>query len=166
MQFATLLIGCLHGEILEFDVPERPRSYIDKTYKLTHLIPKQTIFKSVKSEILRKEKLKQMDKVKAIKKAKKMASLERLKATNPDITIDEEAFLADSDSEEELEPIFIPPVPNRVLWLMYTENHSFLLSMGGYDAGYLYEYNFTKGAVKCTLVKGGHDLEINVYLIL
>lgn len=38
----------------------------------------------------------------------------------------------DSESEEELEPLFIPEVPNKILWLKYTEDRTIWLSMAGW----------------------------------
>lgn len=40
-------------------------------------------------------------------------------------------FSVDSESEEELEPLFIPDVPNNILWLKYTEDKTIWLSMAG-----------------------------------
>lgn len=40
-------------------------------------------------------------------------------------------IVADSESEEELEPLYIPEVPNKILWLMYTEDKTIWLSMAG-----------------------------------
>lgn len=76
-------------------------------------------------------------------------------------------YLADSESDEELEPIFVPKVPNRVLWIKYTEGDTMWLSMAGYDAGYIYEYVFgEEDPVKCTLIKEADDIEIHSYLYL
>lgn len=52
--------------------------------------------------------------------------------------------------------------------MMYTDEHTIWLSMGGYDAGYIYEYGFAEdeSPYRCTLIKDGDDIEINSYLIL
>ncbi|KAJ9600982.1 hypothetical protein L9F63_000820, partial [Diploptera punctata] len=74
-------------------------------------------------------------------------------------------FLVDSESEEELDPIYIPEEPNPILFCMYTPRNTIWLSMGGYDAGFIYEYVMDKNEViKCTDVKDAYDVEINTYL--
>lgn len=72
---------------------------------------------------------------------------------------------ADSDSEEELEPIYVPPIPNSVLWLQYTSENTIWLSMGEFDAGYIYEFQFDSDEpMRCTPIQDAEDLELNSYL--
>lgn len=87
------MVGCLRGQVLEFDAPERPRSYTNLSYNLTHIEPKTFVFKSTKSELRRTIRLKEIEDLKLLKRAKKMRSLEKLRKENPDIKIDEETFL-------------------------------------------------------------------------
>lgn len=108
-----------------------------------------------------------LEEAKIQKMLKKKLSLERIRQENPDIKIDDETFLADSESDEELEPIFIPPVPNRVIWLRYTKEGTIWLSMGQYDSGYVYEIKFGPSKdILCTPIPQAEDLEINSYLYL
>ncbi|KAJ8984434.1 hypothetical protein NQ317_012497 [Molorchus minor] len=96
-----------------------------------------------------------------------MEEMERVKKENPGLEIDEEAFLADSESEEELEPLHIPEVPNKILWLRYTEDETIWLSMAGYDAGYIYEYLIDQkddAPFRFKMVKDGDDIEISSYV--
>lgn len=147
------------------DVPERTRSYTELSYKLTHIEYKLYQFESKKSELRRKIMLADLEKAKMAKVLKKKQSLDRIRNENPDIKIDEETFLADSESDEELEPIYIPPVPNRVLWLMYSPDGTIWLSMGEYDCGYVYEIQFGKSTeIICTPIPNAEDVEINSYL--
>lgn len=147
------------------DVPERTRSYTELSFKLTHIEYKLFQFESKKSELRRKIYLDELENIKFAKMMKKKRSLERILKENPDIKIDEETFLADSESDEELEPIYIPPVPNRVLWLMYSPEGTIWLSMGQYDCGYVYEIEFGKSTdIVCTPIFKAEDLEINSYL--
>lgn len=83
----------MHGEIIELDLPDRPRSYTEQSFKLTHIETKSYTFKSVKSEIRRQIKIEEAIKDKLIKRQKKEKALALLKAENPDIKIDEEAYL-------------------------------------------------------------------------
>lgn len=92
-QFSTLLVGCLFGQVLEMDLPERERSYTELSYKLTHIEYKLYQFESKKSELRRQIYLAKIEKKKTAKRAKKMKELEKLRSENPDIRIDDETFL-------------------------------------------------------------------------
>lgn len=87
------MVGCLRGEVLEFDVPERSRSYTALSYRLTHIEPKTYVFKSTKSQLRREIRLREIEDLRLLKRAKKMRSLEKLRKENPDIKVDEETFL-------------------------------------------------------------------------
>lgn len=57
---------------------------------------------------------------------------------------EEKAFFDELEEEEfEEEPLFFPPTPNPILFAFYTEENKFVISVGGYDAGYLYECTFS-----------------------
>ncbi|XP_064214804.1 cilia- and flagella-associated protein 44 isoform X1 [Tribolium castaneum] len=135
----VILVGCLRGEMVQVEVPKEPQPYTTVSY-LLDLEPKTNKFKTYKAQIRRDLKLKEIEERKAEKVAKKRVEMEKLKAENPGLDIDEEVFLADSETEEELEPLYIPEIPNRVIWMQSTQDDVLWLSMGGYDAGYIYEY--------------------------
>lgn len=44
------------------------------------------------------------------------------------------------EDDDHLPDIYIPEVPNAVLIGFYTKRDTILLSIAGYDAGYIYEY--------------------------
>lgn len=165
---ATIMIGCQNGTIVEADLPERPRSYTNITYHLPHISLRKLTFKSVKSEIRRQLQIEANEKARKDKVERKKQTLAKMKTENPEISIDEDAFLADSDGEEdELDPLFIPPEPNRILWLKYTPRGTIWVSMAGYDAGYIYEYDFRQeNPACCTAIPEGDDIEINSYIQL
>lgn len=76
-------------------------------------------------------------------------------------------ILADSESEEELEPLHIPEIPNKVLWLQSTPDDTIWLSMGGYDAGYIYEYSIDQTSdipSRYIIIFEGDDTEINNFI--
>lgn len=76
-------------------------------------------------------------------------------------------FSADSESDEELEPLFIPEIPNKILWMQSTPEKTIWLSMGGYDAGYIYEYEIGQKIdipVKFRKICDGDDIEISSYV--
>ena len=102
----------------------------------------------------------------AAKRAKKVESLERLRIAHPEADINEESFLADSDTEMDLEPIYIPP-PNPVLWVQYTLDNTWWFSMGGFDAGYIYEYDPDNNeCIACILIPNADNIEIHSYIYL
>ncbi|XP_062543886.1 cilia- and flagella-associated protein 44 [Armigeres subalbatus] len=163
--FATALIGCRHGHVLEVELPETPKDYTDISYHLKSIDIRQLTFQSVKSEIKRNIRVAEIEERKQQKRAKKKKSLERIREENPGVEIDENAFLEDSEEEEELEPLYIPKIPNAVLWVQYTEEDTLWLSMSGYDAGFVYEYEFDdEDPVSCTPVPGAEDTEITTYI--
>lgn len=151
------ILGCLHGYIDLITVPTEPQDYTKITYTLYVEIIRQR-FITYKAQIRRDIKIRQIEAQKAAKREKKRVAMEKLKKENPGLEIDEEIFLgkynkitilqfyiklcfiADSESEEELEPLYIPEIPNRIMWIQHTENNTLWLSVGGYDAGYIYEY--------------------------
>lgn len=162
---ATVLIGCRHGHVLEAELPVEPTSYTDISYHLKNFDIRQLTFQSVKSEIKRNLRIAKIEERKQQKRARKMKSLERIRVENPGVEIDENTFLEDSEDEEELEPLYIPKVPNPVLWVQYTNENTLWLSMGGYDAGFVYEYGFDdEDPISCTPVSGAEDTEIMCYM--
>lgn len=152
---------------MEADLPEQPRSYTEISYRLTHIKPKILKFVSTKGQIRRDKKLAEIEKRKERKRNRKMKELEKVRKENPSADINEEAFLADSEADEEVEPAFVPKAPNKVLWAQYTTEGTIWLSMGGFDAGFIYEYKFgVEGPLKCTPIPRAEDVEINSYLYL
>ncbi|KFB51082.1 AGAP006735-PA-like protein [Anopheles sinensis] len=159
------LVGCQHGQLLEVELPESPVDYTTISYHLRHVEIKQLTFQSVKSEIKRNLRIADIERRKQEKRARKLHTLEKLRQDDPRAEINEVAFLADSDGEEELEPLYIPKVPNPILWARYTEEDTLWLSMGGYDAGYVYEYGFDdEDPISCTPIPEAEDTELTCYL--
>lgn len=111
-----------------------------------------------------------MEENERLKKAKlerKLKELAEMKNQNAGMEVDETNFQDESDEEdEELQPLFIPDVPNRILWLQYTNDNTICLSMGGYDAGLFYEYDFDQleNPVRFTIIKDAEDQQIHSYL--
>ncbi|KAM7351532.1 cilia- and flagella-associated protein 44 isoform 2-T2 [Cochliomyia hominivorax] len=163
----TILIGCKTGEVYEYKLPtEVTEEQTFLSYNLTVKSEiKVTKFVSVKSAIRRELKRSATKKRKERKKQRKLAEIEKLKAANPGLQIDMEQALADSEPEEEEEPLHIPAVPNPVLWIRYTTDNTIWVSMGGYDAGYIYELSIgANQPVRSTIIYEGDDLEIHSYL--
>lgn len=71
-----------------------------------------------------------------------------------------------------LPEIYIPEIPNPVLMINYIEENKIWLWMGGFDAGYIYEYEnpdseiiVEKKPTKSVLICDADDTEIYTYLI-
>ncbi|KAK5643495.1 hypothetical protein RI129_007340 [Pyrocoelia pectoralis] len=163
---ATVMAGCIHGHFIQVKVPKSPQVYTTITYILKEK-PIVQRFTTYKAQIRRNIKLAEIEVKKAEKREKKKITLEKLKADNPGMDIDEELFLEDSDSEEQLEPLHIPDIPNRVLWMQITPDDSIWLSMAGYDAGYIYEYYMnqtTEIPARYLIIHDGDDYAINNFL--
>lgn len=146
MKSSAAVFGCRHGDVLQIELPEAPLDiYTETTYQLKHLPINHFKFKSIKSQIKRNERIKQIEQRREQKRERKMREVEEKKRENP--RFDVEAFLADSDDEMEevLEPIYIPDPPSAILWLQVTIDGTLWVSMAGYDAGYVYELSLDDG---------------------
>ncbi|XP_049825621.1 cilia- and flagella-associated protein 44 isoform X2 [Aethina tumida] len=161
-QAYEVLLGCKHGYMVEATLPQKPVSYTKTSY-LLRITPKEKQFQSCKSQIRRDIIIRELELKKFAKLERKKKELERIKKDNPGIIIDEEVFLADSESEEDLGPLYFPPVPNDILWLMYTEYNTVWVSMSGYDAGYIYEFFIEipdPKPIRFRMIEDADDIEI------
>lgn len=86
------MVGCLHGEIIQVEALKVPQAYTTVSY-LLDLKPKENKFVTYKAQIRRDLKLKEIAERKAKKVEKKREEMEKLKAENPGLDIDEEVFL-------------------------------------------------------------------------
>lgn len=71
----------------------------------------------------------------------------------------------DSDSDEEVEPLFIPKVGNSILWIKYTTADTIWMTVGEYDCGYVYEYDISKSdPLHCIELTRAIEMEVNSFL--
>ncbi|XP_022906281.2 cilia- and flagella-associated protein 44 [Onthophagus taurus] len=162
----TVILGCEHGYINIIPLPHEQQQYTTITYVL-HVNPIVQRFYTYKSQIRRDIYLKEVAARKLKKLEKKKKALEIYKKENEGLEVDEELFLADSESEEILEPLFVPDVPNNVLWIQHTVDNTLWVSMSGYDAGYIYEYHIgQKDEVpfRFKMIYHSDDIEINNFI--
>ncbi|KAH8333140.1 hypothetical protein KR074_006765, partial [Drosophila pseudoananassae] len=164
-----VLIGSKSGEVYEYNI--RMKVTDDETYlsyNITEPARMRTIkFASVKSIIRREIRRVNAKKRKEKKRERKMDEIEKLKKANPGIQIDMESALADSEPDEEEEPLHIPPIPNAIIWLRYTNRNTIWVSMAGYDAGYVYELEFGQAEpTYSTMIADADDIEIHSYCII
>lgn len=164
-KWSTVIAGCKLGDVVQADLPERPNAYTETSYHLNNVPLTQFKFMTIKSQIRRNEKIKQIDARKEQKRQRKLKALEKMKRDNPEAEVDEDVFLADSEDEEVLEPIHIPSPPNPILWIQFTSDNTIWLSVGGFDAGYVYEYQFEDGdMVSFTPVPDADEIEMHSYM--
>ncbi|TDG46464.1 hypothetical protein AWZ03_007120 [Drosophila navojoa] len=168
-EMSVVLVGCMSGEVYEYNI--RTNVTEAETYLSYNITEpdrlRSTRFVSVKSRIRRDLRREQIKKRKEKKRERKLQEIDKLKQANPGLQIDMDSALADSEPDEEEEPLHIPAIPNRVIWLRYTERNTVWVSMAGYDAGYLYELDFDLPEPKySTLITDADDIEIHSYYIL
>ncbi|XP_011636228.1 uncharacterized protein LOC105426623 [Pogonomyrmex barbatus] len=166
----TLLIGCSQGDCVEVTLPSTPQPYTIASYELIQCRPKAFKFHSVKSAIRKKLIYLKQEKERKEKLAKRHKEATQLLVERPGMEINEEAFL-DIKEKESLPEIYIPKIPNKVLIAQYISQDIIWLSMGGFDAGYMYEYPspevveiIGKEPVKSTIIYEADDIEIRSYL--
>lgn len=91
-QVYEVLVGCLHGKMMQVDVPNEPQDYTDVSY-LLNLEPKFKNFVTYKAQIRRDIKLKEIEERKNKKREKKKKEMQKIQKENPGLDIDEETFL-------------------------------------------------------------------------
>lgn len=164
-KWSTIIIGCKLGDVVQADLPERPTASTETSYQLKHVPLNHFKFKSIKSQVRRNERIKQIEIRKEQKRQRKIKLLEKTRKENPEIDINEEAYLADSEDDEVLEPIHIPDPPNSILWIQVTKDDTLWLSLSGFDAGYIYEYSMGDGdLVSFTPIPEADDIAIYSYI--
>lgn len=165
LKWSTVILGCKLGDVLQIELPEtNSEIYTETSYQLNHLPINHFKFKSIKSQIKRNERIKQMEQIREQKRERKLRELDEKKKENPRLDVD--AFLADSEDEEEvLEPIYIPDPPNAVLWIQFTIDGTLWLSMSGFDAGYVYELSADDGdLMSFNEIPEAADIEMHSFL--
>ncbi|XP_046388185.1 cilia- and flagella-associated protein 44 [Ischnura elegans] len=159
-----VLVCCSNGCFLELTIPSSETHDTAVSFELSEVEKKSCVFKSVKSQILRDLYLKRREEEKEKKREAKKKELEAMHEKGR-YDVDPETYLADSDEEEELEPLYIPEKPNPILFGFYTESETVRLSLGGYDAGYLYEYDFENpDPISHPVITGDENSEVHCYV--
>ncbi|XP_038318346.1 cilia- and flagella-associated protein 44 isoform X1 [Canis lupus familiaris] len=143
---STLLIICENGYVLETPYPtikeeEENRDVV--SYEIKDMYIKCFHFSSVKSKTLR---FIEIEKRKRLKELKEKQKEERRKQLAAEMGGNgEKEFHAEEEeveAEEPLPEIFIPSTPCHILCGFYSEPGKFWVSLGGYDAGFLYHCEF------------------------
>lgn len=123
---------------------------------------------SIKSELLLNQYTLDIERKKTEKMKKKKKNLKIIKEENVDMEIDEELYFKDSDEDEAPPKIFIPKISNTVLFAVYTPSEkSVWVSIDGYDAGYLYEYDFNVATpINATMIPDKNDTPMTAIKIM
>ncbi|XP_052014912.1 cilia- and flagella-associated protein 44 [Apodemus sylvaticus] len=145
---STLLIICENGYILECLCPTIKD--VDDQNVVTFAIPDMLLrcfhFTSVKSKILRfmevqrREKIKMMKEKEREERRRKLA--EEREAFGEEEVPEEVSEEEEEEEEEPLPEIFMPPTPSPILCGFYSAPGKFWVSLGNYDAGFLYHCQF------------------------
>ncbi|XP_077985504.1 cilia- and flagella-associated protein 44-like isoform X2 [Glandiceps talaboti] len=161
----TLLVGCENGKVIEIEAPEPGTYDTSKTYQITGLEIKEYTFKSIKSRLRKEEeearkaaeeeeKRKEEERLRQIRRERGIESDDEDEGDDDKKGYDEKA----EDEEEEEEVLFVPEEPSPIHYCSYgTSQNSFWLSMGGYDAGYLYECAFITEQEREARLKAGEE---------
>ncbi|XP_078590601.1 cilia- and flagella-associated protein 44-like isoform X5 [Branchiostoma floridae x Branchiostoma japonicum] len=145
-----LLVCCTNGTVVELAAPEPGTNDTSTTFKIEGLDMRGFTFKSIKSELRREEE--RVRKEEEREQRKKERERRRKIREQQGLEDDEEEV---EEGEIELEtPMYIPPVPSPILQGFYHGPPGTVwLSMGEFDAGYLYECKLPEGAEEIEAVK-------------
>ncbi|XP_038202030.1 cilia- and flagella-associated protein 44 [Arvicola amphibius] len=145
---STLMTICENGYVLECPSPtiKDVDDHDVVSYEIHDMVLRCFHFSSIKSKILRLMEIERREKQKELKEKEKEARRKRLAEERE--ALGEEGLLVeeeDEEEEEEEEPlpeIFIPPTPSPILCGFYSGPGKFWVSLGNYDAGFLYHCQF------------------------
>ncbi|GFR82702.1 cilia- and flagella-associated protein 44-like [Elysia marginata] len=142
----ALMVVCEDGVVLEVDAPEPGNFDTSHTFEISGLPIKSFKFKSIKSHLRHEEEL-EREKIEEEERKKKEEE-ERRKRIERGLETESEAGDEEVDQKPktpkpEWHP-YIPEEPSPILNASYAEQEGqFWLSMGEFDAGYLYKCKFT-----------------------
>ncbi|XP_022324096.2 cilia- and flagella-associated protein 44-like isoform X1 [Crassostrea virginica] len=148
---STLLVFCEDGLVLEIDSPDGATFDTSKTFHITGLPMRSFKFKSIKSRLRHEEELERKRKEEL--ERKKREEEERRKRIERGLETESEQGDVEEEKktpEPEWKP-YIPSEPSPILTGFYSEEGQFWLSMGEFDAGYLYECKFVSEEERNTL---------------
>ena len=95
----VILVGCARGDCAEVELPEKPQAYTTISYELVECAPKCFKFQSTKSAIQRELMRLEIEEKKEAERDARRQKMERIRAENPGIDIDEEVFLSRSSDD-------------------------------------------------------------------
>ncbi|XP_037548007.1 cilia- and flagella-associated protein 44 [Nematolebias whitei] len=120
-----LLVLCRSGHVVEVQSPGPETVASSRTFLLSGLPRRFFKFKSIKSQIKRDEEIRRRQAAKEKRRRRRKRKEEE-------------------EEEEELPPLHIPDPPSPICCGFYSQPGQFWLSMGGFDAGFLYHCRFSE----------------------
>ncbi|XP_078512752.1 cilia- and flagella-associated protein 44 isoform X2 [Lissotriton helveticus] len=136
----TMLVLCGNGYVIQVAAPSVEAKVPLSTYEIDNLQLQYFRFRSVKSKIQREQEIAARAKRKEEKQKERLAWIAEQNEQGIELT--EEDLAEKPEKEPELPPIYIPEEPSPILTGFYSTPNRFWLSLGGYDAGYLYHCQF------------------------
>ncbi|XP_074546967.1 cilia- and flagella-associated protein 44 [Halichoeres trimaculatus] len=134
-----LLILCKSGHVVELQSPDPEAQKPTKTFQLSALACRNFRFRSIKSRIKREEEIARRQEEKELKRKEREKRMEESKQLYGELEEEKE-----EEEEEELPPIYIPDPPSPICCGFYSQPGQFWLSVGGFDAGFLYHCKFSE----------------------
>ncbi|CAH1262544.1 CFAP44 [Branchiostoma lanceolatum] len=148
-----LLVCCTNGTVVELAAPAPGTNDTSTTFKIEGLAFRGFTFKSIKSELRREEERKRKEEER--EQRKKERERRRKIRQQQGLEDDEEEEVEEGEIELETQ-MYIPPVPSPILQGFYHGPPGTVwLSMGEFDAGYLYECKLPDSAEEIEAVKPG-----------
>ncbi|XP_059142623.1 cilia- and flagella-associated protein 44-like isoform X2 [Physella acuta] len=155
----ALLVVCDDGVVVEVDSPEPGNFDTSHSYEISGLNMRTYTFKSIKSYLRHEEEL-ERERI-ADEERKKKEQEERRKRIERGLETEsdhgDEEVQKPKTPPKEWHP-FIPKDPSKILHATYSEEEgNFWLSMGDFDAGYLYECRFLPEEEKALMMPDNID---------
>ncbi|XP_076020168.1 cilia- and flagella-associated protein 44 [Genypterus blacodes] len=135
----TLLILCQSGHVIEVQSPDPEAQNLNNTYHLSGLTCRYFRFRSIKSRIKRDWEIARLQAAKGKKKREEEEQVKPRKEQWED-----SEMLVEEEEDQTLPPIYIPDPPSPLYCGFYSLSDQFWLTMGGFDAGYLYHCKFSE----------------------
>ncbi|XP_029636432.1 cilia- and flagella-associated protein 44-like [Octopus sinensis] len=142
-----ILIICERNSVVEFETPQEAEFDTEHTYFLEALKPRIYTFKSIKSILLHEEELEIERKLEEerlqMEELERQRRRDRGEESDPETEETEEKEESKEEVVEDTWEPYIPEVPSPILCGMYSpDGRTFWLTLGDYDAGYIYECAF------------------------
>ncbi|XP_035267854.1 cilia- and flagella-associated protein 44 [Anguilla anguilla] len=134
----TLLILCHNGYIIEVEAPEAESHTPATTFEIHGLRTRYFHFHSIKSRIKRDIEVARRKELKEKRRKEK----EQRKDDPTEEEKEEEG--QEEEEKDELPALYIPESPSPLLCAFYSQPGAFWVSLGGYDAGFLYHCRFSE----------------------
>ncbi|KAK3588814.1 hypothetical protein CHS0354_028462 [Potamilus streckersoni] len=149
----NVLVFCSGGNVVEVDSPEYGKFDTSHSYKITRLPMRHFQFHSIKSRLRHEEEL-ERKRLEEIERKKKEEEERRLRIERGLETESEHGEEEEKKQVEEEWVPYVPAEPSPILAGFYSEEGKFWLSVGGFDAGYLYECKFWSDEERAKLPPG------------